>query len=182
MDAIDERARPTMTGALATEARAMLTLALPVVASELGWMAMSLIDTIMVGRLGKEAIGVVGLGNIVLYSVVVFGIGLVLGLDTRVGAGLGEDLDRDDRPGAGLARGHRGPGRRTTTPLTVRFQSCESSSWVRRPVCVVGGVRPWVARANPSRWRGSRPRMQRGPDPTAAFSVVQRPARVTARR
>ncbi len=88
MNAVDERARPT-TSPLASEARATVVFALPVVVSELGWMAMSLVDTIMVGRLGKEAIGAVGLGNIVFYSVVVFGIGLVMGLDTLVSQAFG---------------------------------------------------------------------------------------------
>jgi MATE family multidrug resistance protein len=88
VNAVEERGRST-TSALASEARAMLALALPVVVSELGWMAMSLVDTIMVGRLGKEAIGAVGLGNIVFYSVVVFGIGLVMGLDTLVSQAFG---------------------------------------------------------------------------------------------
>jgi MATE family multidrug resistance protein len=37
---------------LSRELRAMVTLAVPVVLSELGWMAMGVVDTIMVGRLG----------------------------------------------------------------------------------------------------------------------------------
>ena len=41
----------------------MLKLAVPVVLSELGWMAMGIVDTILVGRLGAEAIGIVSLGN-----------------------------------------------------------------------------------------------------------------------
>ena len=38
----------------------MFRLALPVVIAELGWMAMGVVDTLMVGRLGPEAIGAVG--------------------------------------------------------------------------------------------------------------------------
>lgn len=62
----------------------MLRLATPVVVAELGWMAMSVVDTIMVGRLGAEAIGAVSIGTVVFYVVGVFGTGLLLGLDTLV--------------------------------------------------------------------------------------------------
>ncbi len=46
----------------------MVTLAVPVVLSELGWMAMGVVDTIMVGRLGPAAIGAVALGNAICYT------------------------------------------------------------------------------------------------------------------
>ena len=45
------------------ELRPMLGLAGPVVLAELGWMAMGIVDTIFVGRLGAEAIGAVSLGS-----------------------------------------------------------------------------------------------------------------------
>ena len=35
----------------------MIQLATPVVLAELGWMTMGIVDTLMVGRLGAEAIG-----------------------------------------------------------------------------------------------------------------------------
>ena len=66
------------------ELRALLTLAIPVVLSELGWMTMTIVDLIMVGRLGPDAIGAVGLGNAIYYAPSLFGIGLLLGLDTLV--------------------------------------------------------------------------------------------------
>ena len=66
------------------ELRAMIALAVPVVLSELGWMAQGVVDNIMVGRLGPEAIGAVSLGNAVYYTPSLFGIGLLLGLDTLV--------------------------------------------------------------------------------------------------
>ena len=46
----------------------MVKLAVPVVLSELGWMLMGVVDTIMVGRLGPAAIGAVALGNAVCYT------------------------------------------------------------------------------------------------------------------
>src|ERR1700757_4606300 len=77
------------------ELRAMLALAVPVVLSELGWMAQGVVDNIMVGRLGPEAIGAVALGNAVFYTPALFGIGLLLGLDTLVSQAYGR-RDHDE--------------------------------------------------------------------------------------
>ena len=76
----------------------MLRLALPVVVAELGWMAMSVVDTMMVGRISAEAIGAVSLGSVMFYAIGVFGTGMLLGLDTLVpqayGAGDLEECHR----------------------------------------------------------------------------------------
>jgi multidrug resistance protein, MATE family len=81
-----------------TELMPTLSLAWPVVAGELGWMAMGVVDTIFVGRLGAEAIGAVSIGNMLYFAVAVFGLGLLLGLDTLVsqafGAGRRDDCHR----------------------------------------------------------------------------------------
>lgn len=77
------------------ELRAMVALAVPVVLSELGWMAQGVVDTIMVGRLGPVAIGAVALGNAVYYTPSLFGIGLLLGLDTLVSQAYGR-RDHDE--------------------------------------------------------------------------------------
>ncbi|MBV8436115.1 MAG: MATE family efflux transporter [Silvibacterium sp.] len=66
------------------ELRALLGLAIPVALSEIGWMTMSIVDVIMVGKLGAAAIGAVGLGNAIYYAPAIFGIGVLLGLDTMV--------------------------------------------------------------------------------------------------
>jgi MATE family multidrug resistance protein len=73
----------------------MVALAVPVVLSELGWMAQGIVDTIMVGRLGPAAIGAVALGNAVCYTLSLFGMGLLLGLDTLVAQAYGRK-DHDD--------------------------------------------------------------------------------------
>jgi MATE family multidrug resistance protein len=78
-----------------TELTAMVTLAVPVVLSELGWMAQGVVDNIMVGKLGPAAIGAVALGNAVCYTPSLFGIGLLLGLDTLVSQSYGRK-DHDD--------------------------------------------------------------------------------------
>ena len=76
----------------------MLALAVPVVLAELGWVTMGLVDVLMVGRLGAEAIGAVGIGSSIFMGVCVFAMGLLLGLDTLVsqsfGAGRLEDCHR----------------------------------------------------------------------------------------
>ncbi|HET7102747.1 MAG TPA: MATE family efflux transporter [Terracidiphilus sp.] len=77
------------------ELRAMIALAVPVVLSELGWMAQGVVDTIMVGRLGPVAIGAVALGNAIYYTPSLFGIGLLLGLDTLVSQAYGR-RDHDE--------------------------------------------------------------------------------------
>lgn len=72
----------------------MVVLALPVVLAELGWMLQGVVDVIMVGRLGPIAIGAVALGNALYYAPSLFGIGLLLGLDTVVSHAYGRrDFD-----------------------------------------------------------------------------------------
>ena len=77
-----------------TELRAMLALATPLVLTELGWMAMGIVDTMFVGRVSAEAIGAVSLGTSVFYAIAIFASGLLLGLDTLVSQSYGAgDLD-----------------------------------------------------------------------------------------
>jgi MATE family multidrug resistance protein len=79
------------------ELRRLLALAGPVVLAEIGWMAMGLVDTVMVGPLGPAAIGAVGLGGSVFMAVAIFGMGLLLGLDTLVSQAFGAGRDADCR-------------------------------------------------------------------------------------
>jgi MATE family multidrug resistance protein len=72
-----------------TELRSMLSIAGPVIVAELGWVTMGLVDTLMVGELGPEAIGAVGLGSSLFIAVGVFAMGLLLGLDPLVAAAFG---------------------------------------------------------------------------------------------
>ncbi|TDI26570.1 MAG: MATE family efflux transporter [Acidobacteria bacterium] len=99
-----------MTAALRNlrrEMRPMVRLAVPVVVAELGWIAMGIVDIAMVGRLGPEAIGAVGVGSVLFFAVVVFGIGVLLGLDTLVaqayGAGRLDECHRWLFHGIGLS-------------------------------------------------------------------------------
>ena len=85
----------------------MFRLAGPLVLAELGWMAMGVVDTMFVGRVGAEAIGAVGLGTMLFYGIAVCSGGLLLGLDTLVaqayGAGDREDYHRSLVAGVWLA-------------------------------------------------------------------------------
>jgi MATE family multidrug resistance protein len=67
----------------------MFVLAVPVVMAELGWMTMGLVDTLMVGGLGPEAIGAVGISSSLFMGVCIFAMGLLLGLDTLVSHAFG---------------------------------------------------------------------------------------------
>jgi multidrug resistance protein, MATE family len=73
------------------EARSVFTLAWPLVLAEIGWMAMALVDTIMVGRLpnSAEAIGGVALGGVIFYTAAIFGGSLLFSLDTKVSQSFG---------------------------------------------------------------------------------------------
>lgn len=83
---------------LGTTLRAMVRLALPVVLAELGWMLQGVVDVVMVGRLGPVAIAAVALGNALYYAPSLFGLGLLLGLDTVIARSHGEgDFDARHR-------------------------------------------------------------------------------------
>jgi MATE family multidrug resistance protein len=85
--------------ALRREFQPTLGLAVPLVFAEIGWMSMGVVDTIMVGRLPNSAIaiGATGLGQSLYHSVVIFGGGLLLGMDTFVAQAHGRNDIQDAR-------------------------------------------------------------------------------------
>src|SRR5687768_9487618 len=74
---------------LRAELRPLGQLAWPVILAEIGWMAMGIVDTLMVGPLGPAAIGGVGLAGILFFAVAACSMGLLLGLDTVVAQAYG---------------------------------------------------------------------------------------------
>lgn len=72
-----------------TEFVPMLRIAVPVVMAELGWMAMGVVDTVMVGGIGPEAISAAGVGNAMHIAFAIFGMAVMLGLDTLVSQAYG---------------------------------------------------------------------------------------------
>ncbi|HYB96148.1 MAG TPA: MATE family efflux transporter [Vicinamibacterales bacterium] len=73
----------------------MLKIAVPVVLAELGWMTMGVVDTIMVGPLGPQAISAAGVGNSMHIAFAIFGMAVMLGLDTLVSQAYGARDIRD---------------------------------------------------------------------------------------
>jgi MATE family multidrug resistance protein len=123
------------TTAAGDELRALVRLAGPVVAAELGWMAMWLVDTVLVGHVSAEAIGAVSVGGNVFFTVAIFGMGLLLGLDFTVahaaGAGNRDAVNHALVDGLHLAL-------LATVGLTV-------VALALRPFFAWAGVRPAVA-------------------------------------
>ena len=78
----------------------MLRLALPLILAELAWLSMGIVDTMMVGHLANsaEAIGGASLAGVIFSVAGIFGIGLLMGMDTLVaqsfGAGNLEDCHK----------------------------------------------------------------------------------------
>jgi MATE family multidrug resistance protein len=67
----------------------MLRLAAPVVMAELGWVTMGIVDTLMVGPLGADAIAAVGLAGMLFLGIAIFAMGVLLGLDPLVAQAYG---------------------------------------------------------------------------------------------
>lgn len=84
-----------MKSSIRAELVPMLKIAVPVVLAELGWMTMGVVDTIMVGRLGPQAISAAGVGNSMHIAFVIFGMATMLGLDTLVSQAYGRKDLRD---------------------------------------------------------------------------------------
>ena len=78
-----------MASSVRTEFAPMLKIAVPVVLAELGWMTMGVVDTVMVGPLGPEAISAAGVGNSMHIAFAIFGMAVMLGLDTLVSQSFG---------------------------------------------------------------------------------------------
>ena len=80
---------PLSLAGLRLELPRLLRLAGPVVLAELGGMAMGLVDVMMVGRVGADAIGAVSVGANLFHFVAMFGVGILLGLDYLVSHAFG---------------------------------------------------------------------------------------------
>ena len=120
--------------AIREELPPMVRLAAPLVAAELGWMLMGVVDTMMVGRLPESAlsIGAVSLGHALFIVVALFGGGLLLGMDTLVaqafGAGNVADCHHSLLNGAYLAT--------VMTPLLMAV------GWLSFPLFSLLGIDP----------------------------------------
>ena len=90
-------------GVRQTEFRALMALAVPIILINLGTQSLVTVDTIMIGRLSKEALAAAGIGAVWIMGTSMFAMGLLFGIDPIVtqahGAGDGA------RCGLALQRG-----------------------------------------------------------------------------
>lgn len=95
------------TKQIGKESRAMFGLAVPVVMDQIGMMSMGFIDTIMVGRLGSDQLGAVGIGAALYFAFMVFAWGTIGAVAPIVaqafGAGDREEIERTVGQGFWLA-------------------------------------------------------------------------------
>ena len=77
-------APPLGDGSWRFEIRRVLVLALPVMIAQVGSMLLGTVDTMMVGRIGEDALAAAALGNAWFYAVLLVGQGVVHGIDPLV--------------------------------------------------------------------------------------------------
>ena len=83
------------------ERRALLALALPLAAQQVGNQLMGMVDAGMLGRYSDAALAGAGLGNNLLFAITSLGMGIVMGMDTVVPQALGAGRVADARRAAG---------------------------------------------------------------------------------
>jgi MATE family multidrug resistance protein len=95
--------------ALYRELRATLRLSGPVVAAQLAHISMGFVDTVMVGRLGPDALAGVALGNTLFFFFAIMGMGMVRAVGPMVSQAVGANtptaVGRSVRQGLWLAAG-----------------------------------------------------------------------------
>lgn len=77
------------------ECTALVKLALPIMATQVGMLFMGTVDALMVGRISGTALAAVTLGNLYLWSLIIFGNGVLMALDPLVSQAIGAG-DRTD--------------------------------------------------------------------------------------
>ncbi|HYC52368.1 MAG TPA: MATE family efflux transporter [Gemmatimonadaceae bacterium] len=73
----------------ASEWRALLSIAVPVVVVQVGMMLMGVVDTLMVGRVSANALAAVALGNLYFFNTIVISMGALMALDPLVAQAVG---------------------------------------------------------------------------------------------
>lgn len=94
---------PESTNGYAHEIRAMLRLAAPIAAVQLGQMGLGLVDVLMVGRWSDQALAGIALGNMYVWALLIFGYGILASLDPVVSQAIG--AARPDAVRQGVQRG-----------------------------------------------------------------------------
>lgn len=86
---------PVLVRPTAGDMRALIQLAVPVMAVEMGLMGMHVVDALFVGHLSATALAAVSLALIYYFTVVVIGMGTLVGFDALVSQAVGAE----DHPG-----------------------------------------------------------------------------------
>ena len=86
-----------------SHAKALTWLAGPIVLTQLGTMLLGAVDILMLGRLGVDELDAAALGNLLLFGALVFGMGVLMGLDPIISQAFGAANQR--RLGVALQQG-----------------------------------------------------------------------------
>jgi MATE family multidrug resistance protein len=126
---------PPHARTLRGEARALATLAVPVVIVQVGMMSMGVVDTMMIGRVSATALAAVALGHLYFFIIASFGMGTLMALDPIVSQAVGAQdelaIRRGMQRGLVLALG-------LTIPMVVVLGVAEPMfSLLRQPPGVV---------------------------------------------
>ncbi|HEY0254500.1 MAG TPA: MATE family efflux transporter [Kofleriaceae bacterium] len=84
-----------------TERRALIALAVPLAAQQVGNQLMATVDAAMLGRYSEAALAGAGVANNLLFAITSIGIGIVMGMDTVVPQALGAKRIDDARRAVG---------------------------------------------------------------------------------
>jgi len=80
---------PTTKSETTSHARELIKLALPIVAVQVGWMLMGVVDTMIIGRVSAQALAAVALGNVYWFMMTIFGFGVLMSLDPVISQAVG---------------------------------------------------------------------------------------------
>lgn len=116
--------------------RRLLTLAGPVVLTQLGLMGFGVVDTLMVGRVGIAELDAAALGNVWFWGTMILGVGIIYGLDPIIAQAHG----RGDGERAGLAL------QQGAIVATLVSLPLIALGWLTEEVMVALGQEPALAR------------------------------------
>lgn len=94
---------PDADWGLRDEVRRLIDLGFPVVLTQLGLMGLGVVDMLMLGQLGVHELDASALGNTWLMGTVIFGMGVMFGLDSIITQAIG--ANDGERAGLALQRG-----------------------------------------------------------------------------
>ena len=110
-----------LTNTYRSEVGLTLTLAAPIVVTQLAHISLSFVDTVMVGRLGPEALAGVALGNTVFFNTQIFCMGILMAVGPMVSQAFG--AKDDDAIGRSVRQG-LWPSQRFYPFAPVGLRSC----------------------------------------------------------